>query len=138
MDEGGWSPELTEYLKRCSPEYLNAANSARFMVEKRLYDEVLGTENTAINIESSPADRSCTWITLATTNEVPERMLQSLVHYLRSVGCDINQVYLNCIEAPVDIPEHNTGCVIMARLCVKVYSSILLSISILVNCLLLQ
>ena len=113
-------PAMTLYASRCSREYLESDSPRRFLLEKRLYDDVLGTERTAVHIEPMDEDLSASWVTVASANETPERMLCSLVNYIRAKGFCISEVLADCIQAPVRVTEHDNGLVVVARVCIKV------------------
>lgn len=46
--------EMSDYLSKCSPEYLHGINTGRFLVQKDLYQQVLNNEITAVDIRPGP------------------------------------------------------------------------------------
>lgn len=107
--------EMEAFMNRCTPEHLKSIDAKLFIITKKLYDDVINTENTSVHIEQSELNTNSTYITVASTNEIPERMLLSVAQYLRIKKYDIEQMNVNCIEAP-DVLQHSTGYVIISRI----------------------
>jgi len=122
--------ELSEYLAKCAPSYVGRSTPRRFLLQKELYDEVRGTDASAVRIEdyhgsSGPPTGSAAWVTIATGNMIPEVLLKITTGMLTARKMDIWRVHMDTVYDPeLTIPKdganpESKGYVTMLRMIIS-------------------
>lgn len=115
---------MNEYFKVIPHSYLSSVRDyRRFLIVRSLYNEVKGTEDVAVHIDAftDPATQETgSWISVATPNILPEKMLQIISHFLKFKNFKIHRAHLdNFLNPDNKIECGSTGYVTMLRLLVS-------------------
>ncbi len=92
---------LTEYLKKCSDNYLNIVSRKpeRFLHQRLLFDAVSGTEGCEVRIEAAQDEEiGHYWIDVAVANSVPQVSLEHLCRILYHQKFDVTRARLDVID----------------------------------------
>lgn len=126
-DEATMSPEaLTEYFKHCQASYVSSSNPRRFIIQRTLYEQVKGTERTAVHHEQFAADGELNagyWITAAAANVLPKMLLHKMAYVLNARGFSIGRVHLDVVDDAHNTMGDAPGSVTMLRLHVTPHDS---------------
>lgn len=102
---------MEEYIKLCSPNYVKSSHPRRFLIQRALYDQVKGTDDSAVHIEpyrgsGGPPTGTAAWVTLAVGNSFPDELLQLTADMLAMRGMDIWRAHMDNVYDPANsIPE---------------------------------
>jgi len=108
---------LIDYIKRCRPTYVTIGQRSprRFLIQKRLFDEVSGTEGTATHVEAVSAENQEEgrspqyWIDVAVANSLPQVALENFCRVLYQDGFDVSRARLDVVS------DNDNGNVIILR-----------------------
>ena len=96
---------LADYISRCPPKYVQNSHPRRFLIQRALYDEVRGSDGSAVHIEKyhgqgGPPEGTAAWITLAVGNAFPDELLALTADMLQVRGIDIWRAHMDNIYDP--------------------------------------
>ena len=100
---------LSEYLTRCSSDYVVRSNIRRFCLQREMYEEVVGTEGVAVQVEggwttdsnkSGSAGEDLHMITIAAANVQPRAHMIKLAQYLSLFNLDVQRTHLDVVDDP--------------------------------------
>jgi glutamate dehydrogenase len=105
---------LVEYLGRCRPTYvqIGTTNPSRFLVQRLLFDQVSGTEGTAVHIGADTAPHALEnhyWVDVAVANSMPQVALENLCRLLYHHEFDVSRARLDVV------PDGENGNVTILR-----------------------
>lgn len=112
---------LMQYMQKCSDNYLNiiSRNPIRFLQQRLLFEQVSGTEGSAVNIEQAAHEGSKHyWIDVAVANTIPQVALQHTCRLLYVQDFDVKRARLDVID------DGDNGSVTLLRLLVEKPDSI--------------
>ena len=68
---------LLDYFQRCSKSYIAKTDPRRFLRQRELFEQVTGTEGTAIVVEDPSGDDAddTYWVNMAIANTLPQQAL---------------------------------------------------------------
>lgn len=92
--------QMLEYFKVIPHSYLaNVRDYRRFLIIRSLYHEVQGTENVAVHVDKfkdpTNSANEGAWISIATPNLLPEKMLKLVSRYMSSKNMKIRRAHLD-------------------------------------------
>jgi len=107
---------LLQYLQKCSDNYLNiiSRNPTRFLQQRLLFEQVSGTEGSAVNIEEAAHEGTKHyWVDVAVANTIPQVALQHTCRLLYVQNFDVKRARLDVID------DGDNGSVTLLRLLVE-------------------
>lgn len=121
---------MEEYLTRINSTYAQTSNPRHFLLQKKLFHQVQGTEGVAVSIQSTTqydgptavdTAANAAWISIAAANVLPEVLLKLSSMLLSARDLDINRAHLDTVrDSSVAVPDlPQTGFVTMLRLLVS-------------------
>jgi glutamate dehydrogenase len=120
---------MAEYISHCTPSYLKGSQPRRFLLQRGLYEQVKGTDDTAVHIETyrgsgGPPTGTAAWVTLANGNAFPDELLKLTAEILQKRGISIWRAHLDTVYDPensIELDEKKTlpGYVTLLRLLVS-------------------
>ena len=116
-----FTPEALEaYLPFIKPSYATNSNPRRFLIQRELFEQVKGTESSAIHIEASANTEAGSWITIAAANVLPEVLLRLSSSIISARELDIARAHLDTVSDPENLMGPDMpGYVTMLRLLVN-------------------
>uniref|UniRef100_A0A7S3KZB4 Glutamate/phenylalanine/leucine/valine/L-tryptophan dehydrogenase C-terminal domain-containing protein n=1 Tax=Amphora coffeiformis TaxID=265554 RepID=A0A7S3KZB4_9STRA len=105
---------LVEYIKKCSQNYINfgLTNPRRFLQQMEMFNEVSGSEGTAIHIEPDSVEPNHFWVDVAVANSYPRVALEHLCRLLFLHDFDVARARLDVV------PDGDNGNITMLRMLV--------------------
>lgn len=96
---------MKEYVAKCSPQYVQSSHPRRFMIQRALYEQVKGTDDSAVHIEKyhgtgGPPSGTAAWVTLAAGNVFPDELLKLTADMLAMRGMDIWRAHMDNVYDP--------------------------------------
>eukprot|EP00596_Hydrurales_sp_CCMP1899_P000433 CAMPEP_0119043108 /NCGR_PEP_ID=MMETSP1177-20130426/17647_1 /TAXON_ID=2985 /ORGANISM="Ochromonas sp, Strain CCMP1899" /LENGTH=989 /DNA_ID=CAMNT_0007010475 /DNA_START=132 /DNA_END=3098 /DNA_ORIENTATION=- len=127
---------IADYITRVSPSYVIEGGPRRFLIQRGLFEEVKGTDGTAVHIEtytgSTPAARNTPaaseegtpvltqgWITVAASNVLPEVLLRLSSSMISAGGYSINRANMESVSDHEHSSAEMPAVVTMLRLLVS-------------------
>lgn len=90
---------LSDYLKLIRPNYAEASNPRRFLIQREMYEQVRSTENVEVVIENlKDGINKGAWITIAAANVLPEVLLRLSSAMISSRNLDILRAHLDVVQ----------------------------------------
>lgn len=121
---------MEDYLSRVSSSYVSLTPPNYFLLQNHLFNQVKGTDDVAVHIQTEPVDGSSNgpsaWITIAASNVLSEVLLQQSSMLLATRNLDINRAHLDTVSDPsLSIPDcPQSGYVTLLRILVSEEPSI--------------
>lgn len=105
---------LMGYLGKCSHNYINfgLSNPRRFLQQMEMFDEVSGSEGTAVHIEPDSVEPNHFWVDVAVANSYPRVALENLCRLLFLHDFDVTRARLDVV------PDADNGNITMLRMLV--------------------
>jgi len=112
-------------LTRVNPIYARTSDPRRFLIQKKLFEQVQGTEGTVVAIEKKEGSGNLRWITIAASNVLPEVLLRLSSQIIVAHDLDINRAHLDTVSDPNNSTPDvaASGYVTMLRLLIDLDSS---------------
>lgn len=106
---------LMQYLSKCSQNYINfgLTNPRRFLQQLEMFNEVSGSEGTAIHIEPDSVEPNHFWVDVAVANSYPRVALEHLCRLLFLHDFDVTRARLDVV------PDGDNGNITMLRMLVQ-------------------
>lgn len=132
VTEEGYMPEYTEemfgdaamaeYFKKVTPMYCEMSTPRRFLVQREMFEQVRGSDRTAVSVEksksSSSSSKKGTWFTIVSANIMPQELLQISSSILAAKGLNIGRAHLDTVLDQSQINDAGMAHVTMLRLLV--------------------
>lgn len=114
---------INEYFKKCTRHYCSHSSPRRFLVQRKMYEDVRGTDRTLVDIErrESTGDH---WITIVSGNIFPRQLMEITSKLLAEKGLSIGRSHLDTVKDDVLHPDDSYGCVSMLRLNIDEHPSL--------------
>ncbi len=94
-----WDPEeVRDYFHRCSGDYVLTLTPLRMCSHWRLFQEVTGTDGTAVALEKEKADVNLSRIVVAASNASRRSMLERVAQLLSCSSINIHRAYLDTVD----------------------------------------
>ncbi|MAB83902.1 MAG: hypothetical protein CMJ24_10790 [Phycisphaerae bacterium] len=90
--------EVRDYFHRCSGDYVMTLTPLRMCSHWRLFQEVTGTDGTAVAIEKETADVNLSRIVVAVSNASRRSMLERIARLLSRASINIHRAYLDTVD----------------------------------------
>ena len=107
---------MKEYFSKCSSFYCIHSSPRRFLVQRKLYEEVKGTDHTRVHIEKSGAGDSSRWFTIVSGNIRPKQLLEVSSKILAHNNLRIDRSHMDTVRDDALHKSDSYGCVTMLRL----------------------
>jgi hypothetical protein len=132
VTEEGYMPKYTEemfgdaamaeYFKKVTPMYCEMSTLRRFLVQREMFEQVRGSDRTAVSVEksksSSSSSKKGTWFTIVSANIMPQELLQISSSILAAKGLNIGRAHLDTVLDQSQINDAGMAHVTMLRLLV--------------------
>ena len=106
---------MKEYFSKCTSFYCINSSPRRFLIQRQMYEEVRGTDQTRIHVEKSAAGDSH-WFTIVSANILPKQLLEVSSKILAHSNLRIDRSHLDTVRDDVLHEKDSYGCVTMLRL----------------------
>ena len=94
-----WDPEeVRDYFHRCNGDYVLTLTPLRMCSHWRLFQEVTGTDGTAVALEKEKADVNLSRIVVAASNASRRSMLERVAQLLSCSSINIHRAYLDTVD----------------------------------------
>ena len=85
------------------------------LVQRKLYEEVRGTDRTLVDIEKRESTE-IHWITIVSGNILPRQLMEITSKLIAEKGLSIGRSHLDTVKDDILHPDDSYGCVTMLRL----------------------
>jgi glutamate dehydrogenase len=114
---------MKEYYGLCDGNYVRNSSPRRFLIQREMFEKVKGTDTTEIHMEKSKlvdsaGDGEGMWLSMASANILPSRLLRLSSRILALQGLSILRAHLDTVEDPKGF-EDSYGTVTMLRLFIE-------------------
>jgi glutamate dehydrogenase len=106
---------MKEYFDKCTNFYCSTSSPRRFMIQRKMYEDVRGTDRTVLHAEKSASDDS-TWFTIVSANILPKQLLEVSSKILAHNNMRIDRSHLDTVKDDILHKDDSYGCVTMLRL----------------------
>ena len=90
--------EVRDYFHRCGSDYVMTLTPLRMCNHWRLFQEVTGTDGTAVALEKETADVNLSRIVVAVSNASRRSMLERIARLLSRASINIHRAYLDTVD----------------------------------------
>mmetsp|Transcript_9344 Transcript_9344/g.13636 ORF Transcript_9344/g.13636 Transcript_9344/m.13636 type:complete len:1041 (+) Transcript_9344:52-3174(+) len=108
---------LIEYMNRCEEKYLQGADPRRFLVQRKMFDVVSGTEGMDVYIEQADTSGKYLWVDIAVANSLPQVALVNSCRALFHEKLNIHRTHLDIVS------DGRNGSVALLRMVVSPFDS---------------
>ena len=113
---------MKEYFKKVTPMYCETSTPRRFLIQREMFEQVRGTDRTAVHVEksksSSGTSKRGTWFTVVSANIMPQELLQISSSLLAAKGLNIGRAHLDTVLDKDQINDAGKSYVAMLRVLV--------------------
>ena len=114
---------MQDYFDKCTKHYCSNSSPRRFLVQRKLYEDVKGTDRTVVDIEKRESTGD-TWISIVSGNILPRQLLEVTAKLLTDNGLSIGRSHLDTVKDDMLHPDDSYGCVSMLRLNIDEHPSL--------------
>lgn len=110
---------LQEYFKLCTTVYCKNANPRRFLIQRKMYEEVRSTDKATVHVEASEDGSPAMWFTIAAANVLPDVLFRLASNVLMAKKFEVLQSHMDRVNDPSNDTAELPGFVTMLRLYVN-------------------